>query len=86
MERQGLACAWPGAQNVLVTITYPNGAVLEAVVLSHADNEIRAIAAGSDEVLAFTRIHGTWISEDLEPVAVRFAWERRPSRSPGFRQ
>jgi hypothetical protein len=32
--------------------------------------------------LAFTRIHGTWVSEDLEPVAVRFAWERRTAAHP----
>lgn len=61
-----------------MTITYPNRTALEAVVLSHVDNEIRAIAAGADEVLTLMRIHGVWVSEDLEPVAVRFAWERRP--------
>jgi hypothetical protein len=62
-----------------VTITYTNGAVLEAIVLSHENNEIRAIAAGCDEALVLTRIHGTWVSEDLEPVAVRFAWEATPA-------
>ena len=60
-----------------MTITYPNGTALEAVVLSHEEHEIRAIAAGGDAVLAFTRIHGTWISEEIEPVAVEFAWQRR---------
>jgi hypothetical protein len=60
-----------------VTITYPNGTALEAVVLSQEDHEIRAIAAGGDDVLAFTRIHGTWISEEIEPVTIEFAWERR---------
>jgi hypothetical protein len=79
MGPQGLACACPGAQNVLVTITYPNGTTLEAIVLSHEETAIRAIATGSDEVLALTRINGTWISEGLEPVAVGFAWEYRPA-------
>ena len=60
-----------------MTITYPNGTVLEAIVLSHEENEIRAIAAGCDDVLAFTRIHGTWISEEIEPVTIEFAWQRR---------
>jgi hypothetical protein len=77
LERQGLVCAHPEAQNVVVTITYPNGTALEAVVLSHEEHEIRAIAAGGDAVLAFTRIHGTWISEEIEPVTIEFAWERR---------
>jgi hypothetical protein len=60
-----------------VTITYPDGTVLEAIVLSHEETEIRAIAAGCDDVLAFTRIHGTWISEEIEPVSIEFAWRRR---------
>ena len=33
--------------------------------------------AGCGDVLAFTRIHGTWISEEIEPVAIEFAWQRR---------
>ena len=60
-----------------MTITYSDGTVLKAIVLSHEENEIRAIAAGCDDVLAFTRIHGTWISEEIEPVAIEFAWQRR---------
>lgn len=70
----------PGPQNVFVTITYTNGTALEAIVLSHNENEIRAIAPGDDEVLVFTRIHGVWISEDLDTVAIGFEWERRPER------
>ena len=60
-----------------MTITYPNGAVLNAIVLSHEEHEIRAIAAGCNDVLAFTRIHGTWISEEIEPVTIEFEWQRR---------
>jgi hypothetical protein len=77
MERQGLVCAYPVAHNAVVTITYLDGTVLEAIVLSHEENEIRAIAAGCDDALALTRIHGTWISEEIEPVAIEFAWQRR---------
>ena len=60
-----------------MTITYLNGTVFEAVVLSHEENAIRAIAPGCEDVLVFTRIQGTWISEELEPVAIEFAWQRR---------
>jgi hypothetical protein len=81
MGREGLVCAYPGAHNAVVTITYLDGTVLEAIVLSHEDDEIRAMAAGCDDVLAFTRIHGTWISEEIEPVAIEFAWQRL-GRSP----
>src|ERR1039457_6838865 len=77
MERQGLVRAWSWAHNAIVTITYPNGIILEAIVLSHEENEIRVIVAGCDDVLVFTRIYGTWISEEIEPVAIEFAWQRR---------
>ena len=50
----------------VVTITYLDGTVLEAIALSHEHDEICAIVAGCDDVLAFTRIHGTWISEEIE--------------------
>ena len=60
-----------------MTITYPDGNVLEAIVLSHDEREIRASAPGRDDVLAFTRIDGLWVSEDGEPVTILFEWERR---------
>ena len=60
-----------------MTITYPNGTALKAIVLSHDEHAIRAIAAGRDDALAFTRIHGTWISEEIEPVTIEFEWQRR---------
>ena len=60
-----------------MTITYPNGRVRKAIVLSHEEHEIRAAAAGCDDVLVFTRIQGTWISEELEPVTFEFEWQLR---------
>jgi hypothetical protein len=45
-------------------------------VLSHDEHEIRANALGCDDVLAFTRVHETWISEEIEPVTVTFEWQR----------
>jgi hypothetical protein len=66
----------PGAHNHFMTITYANETVLKAIVLSHEENEIRAIAAGCEDVLVFTCIHDTWISEELEPVTIEFGWQR----------
>lgn len=60
-----------------MTITYSNGTVLKAIVLSHEDHTIRAIAPSCEDVLAFTCIHGTWISEEIEPVTIVFEWQRR---------
>ena len=61
----------------MMTITYPDGTAVEAIVLSHEENEIRAVAGGCDDVLAFNRIHGMWYSEVNEPVVIEFAWQRR---------
>jgi hypothetical protein len=60
-----------------MTISYPNGRVLDAIVLSHEEHEIRAIAAGCEDVLAFNCVHGMWISEELEPVSIGFGWQSR---------
>ena len=59
-----------------MTITCPHGTVLEARLLSQQPNEIRAAAAGCDDTLVFTRYKSTWISENLEPVVIQFAWQR----------
>jgi hypothetical protein len=77
IDHQGLVRSWPAAHTATVTITYASGAVLQAIVLSHDVNEIRAIAAGCDDVLEFTRVHDTWISGELEPVTIEFACQRR---------
>ena len=58
-----------------MTITYLNGTVLQATVLAHDEHELRAIAVGHEDALAFTNVHGTWISEDFEPVSLAFAWQ-----------
>src|ERR1039458_3742358 len=68
-----------------MTIIYPNGTVRRAIVLSREEHEIRAAAAGCDDVLVFTRIQGTWISEELKPVTVVFELSnhrRSPHLSP----
>jgi hypothetical protein len=60
-----------------MTITYPDGTVVETILFSHRDDAIRAAAPGSDEALAFTCLNDVWISEDIEPVTIQFAWQRR---------
>ena len=59
-----------------MTITYSNGTVLEAIVLAHEEDGLRVAVAGEGDVRTFRRIHGVWISEECEPVAVEFAWGR----------
>jgi hypothetical protein len=75
---EALAQAQKRIENVArETITYPNGTVLKAIVLSHEEHEIRAIAPGCDDALAFSCIRGTRISEEFEPVTIEFEWQRR---------
>lgn len=71
-----------GAHNAIVTITYLNGTIQKAIVLSHDEHEIRALASGCDDVVTFQRIRGAWISEELEPVTIEFAWQRRLAAAP----
>jgi hypothetical protein len=54
-----------------------NATALHAVVLAHDEHEIRAIAPGHDDVLAFTRVRDKWISEEIEPVSIGFDLQRR---------
>ncbi len=81
MKPQGLAADEPWAHHGIVTISYPDGTVLQAIVLSHDEHEIRANVFGCDDVLAFTRIHDRWFSEEIEPVTVTFEWQR-DTRAP----
>jgi hypothetical protein len=55
-----------------MTIAYSHGTTVNATLLSQDENEIRAIAAGSDDAQIFRCIQGTWISEEIEPVTIKF--------------
>ena len=64
-----------GAHNAFVTITYRDGIAVKAIVLSHEPDEIRAIAAGSDDVQILRRHKGTWFAESIDPVGLEFEWQ-----------
>lgn len=57
-------------------IRYADGRTHEAVLLSHTDNTLRVAAENTDDVLVFSDINGTWVSEDCEPVRIDFEWQR----------
>jgi hypothetical protein len=61
-----------------MTITYLDGKTLEAVQLARAGSTLRVAVENADDVLEFTDINGTWVSEDCEPVRIEFAWQRKP--------
>lgn len=58
-----------------MVLIYANGSKKEAVLLARNENKIRVAIAGSDDLLELTDVHGTWVTEDCEPVHVQFAWE-----------
>ena len=58
-----------------MTLIYANGNRKEAVLLSRTENQLRVAVQGADDPLELTNVHGTWISEECEPVCVEFAWE-----------
>jgi hypothetical protein len=58
-------------------LTYADGSRTEAVLLARSDNKIRVAIPGCDDHMELTQIHGTWVSEDCEPVRLEFAWQRK---------
>jgi len=60
-----------------MTIHYINKKSIEGFLLARTDNTLRVSIPGADDVLEFTCINGTWVSEDCEPVRIEFAWERK---------
>jgi hypothetical protein len=64
-----------------MTIKYANGAVCKSIILSHDQDEIRAVAAASDDAQIFRRVKSTWFSEEIEPVVIEFEWQRAGGRT-----
>jgi hypothetical protein len=58
-------------------ITYSDGTVLNAVLLSRESDTLRTAVLGEDDARAFTFVSGVWTSEDCEVVSIEFGWERR---------
>ena len=59
----------------IMTIRYANGHTVEAVLLSRTENGMRVALQGSEDVLVLSQVNGLWVTEECEPVEVRFAWE-----------
>src|SRR3954468_20933975 len=60
-----------------MTITYPDGNIVEALLLLRGNETLRAAAPAHDDVLTFTRISGRWSSEACQPVQIQLGWERQ---------
>jgi hypothetical protein len=60
-----------------MTLTYANGQTIKAALVVGDDKWMRLVLAGSDDVTEFTRINGTWVSEDCEAVQIGFGLSGR---------
>jgi hypothetical protein len=55
-----------------MTIRYANGKAIEGVTLARTADIMRVAVKGSEDVAEFINVHGTWISEDCEPVTMEY--------------
>jgi hypothetical protein len=58
-------------------ITYQDGTVLDAMLLSRGSNFLRLAVSGEDDARTFTLSDGDWRSESGQRVRIELAWERR---------
>ena len=65
-----------GLEARYMTIRYANGQTIEAVLLSRAEKTMRVALQGSEDVVTLNDVNGTWVSDECEPVEVRFAWQQ----------
>jgi hypothetical protein len=57
-------------------IRYADGRTIEGITLSRTANTMRIAVEGSEDAAEFINVHGTWISEDCEPVTIEYGPRR----------
>lgn len=65
---------------VEMIIGYADGRTVEAALLSFGEDVVRVAVKGAHDSEIFRKIGGRWISEDCEPVVLRFGM--LPVRTP----
>jgi hypothetical protein len=66
-----------------MTITYADGTVVEALLLSFKEPVLRLAVAGDDDVRVFRCVDTVWQAEDGEKVQVKHSWPAdRPAPVP----
>lgn len=55
-------------KNMSMRIWYQNGAILEGVMLHRTEESMRVAVKGRDDVMDVHNVHGTWVSDECEPV------------------
>jgi hypothetical protein len=62
------------AQSDQMTITYADGTVVEALLLSFKEPILRLAVAGDDDVRVFRCLDNVWRAEDGQKVEVKPSW------------
>lgn len=62
-------------------IRYQNGTAIEGMTLVRTGHKMRVAVQGWDDVMELTNIHGTWVSDDCEPVTVEIGMTLAPIES-----
>ena len=65
-----------------MTIRYADGRAVEGVTLARTPNMMRIAVKGCDDAAEFINVHGTWISEDCEPVTMEYGPRRNARTIP----
>src|SRR5262245_53392606 len=67
---------------LLMTIVYPGGAAVEALLLSSGPGSLKVAVAGRHRVRRFELVDGTWMSEAGRPVQIHYAGQQDQVRIP----
>ena len=58
-----------------MTITYPDGTSVQAILLSRSIDTLRAAVTGDDDLRTFTLVDNTWVSEGRVQVTIKYEWQ-----------
>jgi len=61
-----------------MTLRYRDGKTIEGVTLARTADTVRVALQGCEDAAEFINVHGTWISEDCEPVTIEYGSRRNP--------
>ena len=65
-----------------MTIRYADGRSVEGVTLVRTANMMRVAVKGCEDAAEFIKVHGTWISEDCEPVTLEYGPRQNVPATP----
>ena len=55
---------------------YSDGKKIKAVLLRRSGNSMRLAVQGSEDVVEVVNVHGTWWTDEFEPVDIEFEWQK----------